>query len=157
MISVEDLIDELYDLTRADDPVVIATEATQLIESTRVQMFLHQWRAAAVADAHYLNDVPMRQIAKECHKTPQAISNWLDEYGPKLYVAVVKDPDTGRFTFRLVPVEREYTRITKARIRQYRNHPDRVLVPATRNLLDPDQPTGVKIDTDPQALWDELS
>lgn len=162
MLTVYDLngfLDKLDDLTRAEDPMVLVAEATQLIDDNDSKLFLNQRRAALAADAHYLRGVPMARIARACGKSTQAVRNWLAEYGPKHYLTIGEEPDGAepgrtRLVVRLVKVVSD-DMVMKRLLRQ-QVKAGRRIVPANRNLLAPDRPEG-HADFDARAVYDELA
>lgn len=164
MLTVYDLdgfVEQLGDLTRAADPMDIVVEATGLLNHNQAQRFLMQRRAAAAADAHYLNGVPMRQIAMACGLTTQTVRNWLDEYGPKHYLTVAREEQARgewRFVLRLFSVEKD-DQAMKRKLREQRAAGRRV-VPASFDLVDPEQPDGIadgnRWPMPPDQLWEQL-
>lgn len=162
MITCADLdrfLDRLCDITVEQDPMQRAQEATALLKEieTVPQRFLMQWRAASVADAHYLGGKSMSSIAKELGYTPQTAINWLKVHGPENYLTVGYENDaaTGgqRLVLRLARVGGETTR---AMLRMLADEGRRI-APATMNLVDPACPGGMAEGIDAQQLWDSLA
>jgi hypothetical protein len=137
MLSCRDLdgfVDKLCDLTRDMPNLARAREAAELLDLIEQvpQRFLMQWRAAAVADEHYLNGESIREIAKEVGKSFQGVSAWLRDHGPTHYLSLVNEAGAVRAV--PFPVDGENTKVT---IRQFRSA-GRVIVPAVENAIDPD-------------------
>lgn len=155
MLSCQDLdgfIDKLCDLTRDMPNLARAREAAELLDLIeRVpQRFLMQWRAAAVADEHYLNGESIREIAKEVGKSFQGVAAWLRDYGPTHYLSLINEDGAVRAVPFTVDGEN-----TKVKIRQFWLA-GRVIVPAVENAIDPD--TGkVRAGTDLQDLWERYA
>lgn len=167
VLTVYDLdgfLDQLADLTREADPMEIVVEATALVSENPAQRFLMQRRAAAACDAHYLQGVSLRNIAKAVGMTTQTVRNWLDNHGPQHYLTLGFEPDAqsaagdSRLTLRLLPVESD-DRLMKVRIREQWNA-GRVIAPATLGLVDPGQPDGIterrKWPVTAEQLWKQL-
>jgi hypothetical protein len=157
MLTCKDLdgfVDQVCDLTRAMPPMARAAEATQLLDRLeRVPgRFLMQWRAAAVADAHYLNGISLRTIATALDRSFQGVAGWVRDYGPSHYACLIKEGD-GPVQVALFTVEGHQP--TKTKIRQFRKAGRRI-VPASLNIVDPDSPTGLVDGVDLDALWEEL-
>jgi hypothetical protein len=162
MLTIQQLdsfIGELEDLTREADPMELVIEATALLRYNQAQRFLMQRRAAAAADAHFLDGVSLAKIAKACGRTTQTVRLWLIEYGPSHYLTISEEPDktahgAKRLVLRLVRVESD-DQLMKRKLRDLRRAGRRI-VPASRDLLDPEQPDGYAAGIDAQALWDQL-
>jgi len=157
--SLDGFTDKLCDITREMTGMERAKEATALLHliETVPQRFLMQWRAAAVADLHYLEGKSLRSIADELGLSFQAVSFWLRDHGPTHYLTVAlepQDPDgpDDYPVLRLITVDGENT---KTKVRQYRAA-GRKIVPAVMNLYDPDTPDGIAVGVDAEALWNEL-
>lgn len=165
VFDLDEFVDKLGDLTRATDPMDIVVEATGLLSDNQAQRFLMQQRAAAAADAHFLHGVPLRRIARAAGKTSQTVRNWLDEYGPKHYLTMAyeglysrTDPSVPRLTLRLMTVDSD-DQLMKRKIREQRAA-GRRLVPASLNLVDPEQMDGIAAQVHwpmkPEELWEQL-
>jgi hypothetical protein len=142
--------EQLCDLTRAMNPMERAKEATALLDLADLpRKFLLQIRAAAVADAHYLDGVPLRQIEPELRRSFQSLSIGLRDHGPTHYASLIKEAD-GTIRVALITVEGEQT---KWKIKQSRAAGRRI-VPAAMNLTDPKSPTGLRDGADPAQIWD---
>lgn len=157
--ALDGFVEQLCDITRQMPGIDRAKEATALLEliETVPQRFLMQWRAAAVADMHYLEGSSLRSIAEELGLSFQAVSLWLRDHGPTHYITVSLEPDgpgsrDERAVLRLIPVDGERT---KAAVRQQRDA-GRKVVPAVLNLVDPQTPDGIAAGIDAEALWNEL-
>jgi len=155
MLTTDDIynfMDRLYELTREMPPLQRVREACDLLEEIeRVpQRFVMQWRAAAVADLHYLDGVSLREIGRQADRAFQGTSQWLQRYGPTHYLSLIKDGDQ----VRAEPFAVDGTR-TRAKIRQYRAA-GRIVVPAVENLYDP-ATGGIASGTNLRALWRQLS
>lgn len=167
MLTVYDLdgfVDQLSDLTRAADPMELVVEATALLNNNQAQRFLMQHRAAAAADAHYLNGVPMRQIALACGLTTQTVRNWIAEYGPRQYLTIAReeptagDPGPWRYVLRLFAVDSD-DQVMKRRVREQRAAGRRI-VPASLDLVDPGEADGIaggnRWPCPVEQLWEQL-
>lgn len=151
--DLDGLVEQLCDLTREMEGLQRAREATELLDlMERVpQRFLMEWRAAAVADLHYLDGIPLRKIAEHLDRSYQAVSQWLQNHGPTHYVCLIKEDDRPvRAT--LFEVEGEQT---KVKIRQFWRAGRRI-VPATMNLARPEESEGVPPGTQLGQLWKQL-
>lgn len=154
MLSCRDLdgfVDALCDLTREMDGIDRAREAAVLLKKVEEvpQRFLMQWRAAAVADLHYLQGMSLRSIAEQLDCAFQGVSAWLRDYGPTHYVSLIDESSSVRPV--LFEVDGEQT---KVKVRQFRAA-GQVIVPAVENLIDPDtgeMRAGVQL----RQLWDRL-
>lgn len=162
MLSIEELdgfLDKLGDLLREENPLTLAVEATELVGDNPVQRFLMQRRAAFAADAHYLDDVSLRDIAKACDKTAQTVRLWLEEHGPRQYLTVAREiarNDTEwRYVLRVIRVEDD----DKAMQRKLRQliAAGRRIVPAARDLVDDTAPGGYRPGIDAEGLWAALA
>lgn len=156
--SLDGFTDKLCDITREMPGMQRAKEATDLLTliETVPQRFLMQWRAAAVADLHYLEGKSLRSIADELGLSFQAVSFWLRDHGPTHYLTVLmeRQGDTEYAVLRLITVDGENT---KTKVKKYRAA-GRKIVPAVLNLVDPDAPGGVVVGgVDADALWEQLS
>lgn len=154
--SLDGFTDRLCDITREMSGMERAKEATELLHliETVPQRFLMQWRAAAVADLHYLEGKSLRSIADELGLSFQAVSFWLRDHGPTHYLTVLMEPegDMEYPVLRLITVDGEQT---KVKVRQYRAA-GRKIVPAVMNLYDAEAPGGIAEGIDAEALWNEL-
>jgi hypothetical protein len=154
MISCEDLghfTDLLCDVTRRMDNLERVRETTDLLAQLEEypQRFLMQWRAAAVADLHYLQGRSLRDIAAEAGRSFQGTSQWLQRHGPTHYLTLIADGDDIRaepFT-----IDGQHT---KKKIKQYRAA-GRIVVPAVENAYDPGT-GGAREGIDLRELWDRL-
>lgn len=150
--ELDNFVEQLCDLTREMDAVERAREAGALLDLVEEvpQRFIMQWRAAAVADLHYLDGVTIRNIAKQLGKSFQGVSAWLRDHGPTHYVSLVREDGQVRAVVFAVDGEQ-----TKTKVRQYRAA-GRVIVPAAENAYDP--ATGLVADTiDLDELWQRYS
>jgi hypothetical protein len=156
--SLDGFTDKLCDITREMTGMERAKEATALLHliETVPQRFLMQWRAAAVADLHYLEGKSLRSIADELGLSFQAVSFWLRDHGPTHYLTISLEAEAGGDVeypvLRLITVDGENT---KVKVRQYRAA-GRKIVPAVMNLVDQDAPGGIAAGIDAEALWNEL-
>jgi hypothetical protein len=153
VISCEELgtfVDELCDLTREMPDMNRLHEAKGLAEKAKLaHQFIMQWRAAAVADLHYLEGRPVREISREIGNAYQGVSQWLVSYGPTHYLMVRKVADRPA-ELKLMAVDGEST---KRKARDYRQAGYRI-APSTLNLLEGDQ---LRVGIDPEQLWNRLA
>lgn len=154
MLSCRDLdgfVDALCDVTRDMNGIDRAREAAVLLERIEQvpQRFLMQWRAAAVADLHYLDGLSIRKIAERVGKAFQGVAAWLRDYGPTQYVSLINEDGQVRAVLFAVDGEQ-----TKVKVRQFRAA-GRIVVPATENLIDGNGE--VRGDADLDELWNRLS
>lgn len=155
MLRCEDLdsfTDRLCDLTREMSGLERVREATDLLELIEQvpQRFVMQWRAAAVADLHYLEGMSLREIAASAGRAFQGTSQWLQRYGPSHYLTLAQDGgqiQTGAFA---IDGEQTKVQVRKARAA------GRIVVPAVKNVYD-HSTGGAREGVDLQELWDQLS
>lgn len=152
--ELDEFVEKLCDLTRMMDGMDRVREATELlgqIESVP-QKFLMQWRAATVADLHYLQGESLRDIARRLGGPSfQSVSYWLRDHGPTQFLVLTRDDD-GVVRPSLIDIDGE---LTKPKIKQLRSAGRRV-VPSVLNALDPQQPDQLRKGTDLEKLWHEL-
>jgi hypothetical protein len=147
--EVDGVAEALCDLTRQMPGIDRIREATALLERAEyTRLFIMQWRAAAVADLHYLEGMSLRGIAPLVGNAFQGVSQWLQVYGPTNYLLVRKE---GRrpAELKVIDVAGEET---KKKIKTYRDAGFRV-APTTLNLLDG---ATIRAGVDPEALWQTL-
>lgn len=154
MLSCEELAsftDQLCDLTRAMDGVDRVREATELLDLIEQypQKFIMQWRAAAVADLHYLQGMSLREIGAAAGRAFQGASQWLQRYGPTHYLCLIEEEGNVRAMAFAVDGEQ-----TKVKVRQYRAA-GRIVVPAVENAYDPST-GGARPGVDLRELWERL-
>lgn len=152
--ELDALVEQVCDLTRqmpATDRIREATGLLELAESLPRRMVM-QWRAAAAADMHYLNDLTMREIAEQVGSGSfQAIAQWIATHGPSHYLALSRTGDAGIDT-KIIAMDSEDTRVNRGKLRHYRSGGYRI-VPACWNVLDGAE---LRPDTIPQKLWNDL-
>lgn len=155
MLSCEDIggfADRLCDLTVDMDDLQRIQEATTLLDEVEsiAQRFLMQWRAASLADLHYLRGKSLREIAAAAGRSFQGASQWLARYGPTHYIVLAKN--NGVIEVQVIQVEGQHT---KTKVKQYRAA-GRIVVPAVKNVYDPNTGT-VRAGTDLGELWQSLT
>jgi hypothetical protein len=150
--ELDDFTDRLCDLTREMSDLDRVREATDLLDEVEQipLRFLMQWRAAAVADLHYLHGLSLRKISAQVGRSFQGASQWLQRYGPTHYLSLLEEAGT----VRAIAFEVE-GRQTRTKIRQYRAA-GRIVVPAVENAYDP-AAGGARDGINLQKLWKRLS
>lgn len=80
-----------------------AEQIAKLIEEAQKahSEWLNIARARMLSDEKFMADTSMRQLAAKLGKSPNAISLWIKQYGPKKYVSVREDD--GQFFIDLLP------------------------------------------------------
>lgn len=149
--ELDSLVTELCDLTREMSGLERIREATQLQQRAEdvPRQFLMQWRAAAVADLHYLEGMSLRGIAAQLGNSFQGVSQWLSSYGPTHYL-LVRKIGSAAAELKVVQIEGQQTR---DKLRAYTAAGFRV-APTTLNLLDGDTP---RPHVRAEKLWNDLS
>lgn len=153
--ELDGLLERLCDLTRQMPSIDRIREATDLLVDAEKmpRNFVMEYRAAAAADLHYLDGMPIRQIANQVGmRVFQAISQWLRAHGPSHYLMLRK---TGNRPVELKLLEvavGQATTVTQAKVRHYRSGGYRI-APATLNLLDG---ADIRPGLDPEKLWADL-
>ena len=105
-------------------------------------------RARMLSDAKFINGESIRKLAAKLDKSPNAISLWIKDYGPKQYVTVhqdTTDPDSPKYEIKLVPPKD---------IRELLGAGRRV-APAVLGLYDNED--GLLYEGSAQDLWHQLA
>jgi hypothetical protein len=155
MLSCEDLADftdRLCDLTRQMDSMDRIREATELLSQVEEypHRFVMEWRAAAVADLHYLEGWSLREIGVTIGRSCQGASQWLQHYGPTHYLFLIKEGDQIRAE--AFPITGRQTKVIVQKLHAV----GQLVVPAVENAYDP--ATGeVRAGVDLRELWERLT
>jgi hypothetical protein len=139
-------IENVGGLTGADGAQAVA----ELIEAA--QKMHSQWlniaRARMLSDAKFITGTSMRTLATQLNKSPNAISLWIKDYGPKQYVSVHQDgshADGPTYEVKLVPPKDVRELIAAGRR----------VAPATLGMYDNED--GLLYEGSAQDLWHQLA
>lgn len=127
-----------------------AQAIAELIEQAQKMhsRWLNVARARMLSDAKFISGQSMRSLATKLDKSPNAISLWIKEYGPKQYVTVHQDGtdiDGPTYEIKLVPPKDVRELIAAGRR----------VAPAVLGLYDNED--GMLYKGTPQDLWHTLA
>ncbi len=102
--KVHDAVENVTELTGTEGAEAIA----ELIEQAQRlhSRWLNEARARMLSDAKFIDGQSMRSLAAKLGRSPNAISLWIKDHGPKQYVSVHQDgtnADSPTYEIKLVP------------------------------------------------------
>jgi hypothetical protein len=145
--TVHTAIEDVSKLTGPDGAQTVAAliEEAQQLHSR----WLNVARARMLSDSKFIDGVSMRTLATQLNKSPNAISLWIKDYGPRQYVSVHQDGsnavDGPTYEIKLIPPKDVRELIAAGRR----------VAPATLGLYDNED--GLLYEGSAQDLWHQLA
>ncbi len=140
-------IENVADLSGPEGAQAIADLIEQAQKMPR--HWLNVARARMLSDAKFIDGQSMRSLAAKLNKSPNAISLWIKDYGPKQYVSVHQDGtnavDGPTYEIKLIPPKDVRELIAAGRR----------VAPAVLGLYDNED--GLVYEGSAQDLWHQLA